>query len=76
MCDNYGLQHDTKYNPQKSMSMCMVIKPKHFKLHVPSIYGRPLACVGTTKYLGVLLSDDLHDGKDMARHLRSMHVLT
>ena len=62
------------YNPKKSM--CMVIKPKHFKLHAPSIYlnGRPLACVGTTKYLGVLLSDDLHDGKDMARHLISIYA--
>ena len=52
VCHNCGAAHDILFNPLKSV--CIVYKPKHYKLFCPSVNigSVPLRFVNETKYLG------------------------
>ena len=49
--------------------MCMVMKPRKYKLSCPSVYidTTEISYVDTAKYLGVIISHDLSDDTDMKR---------
>ena len=70
----FDFLNDIKYNPIKSI--CMVIKPRGFHLKCPDIYmnNNKLVFVENTKYLGVVICNDLKDDEDMLRHLRSFYA--
>ena len=50
VCHNYGAAKDILLNPLKSV--CIVYKPKYYKLFCPSVYigSEPLRFVNETKY--------------------------
>ena len=54
----------------------MVIKPCGFNMKCPDIYlnNSKLVFVENTNYLGLAICNDLKDGEDMLRHLRSFYA--
>ena len=74
ICAKFGLETDVEYNPIKSL--CMVFKPRGFKLKCPDIYMNvnKLAYVKEAKYLGVIICNDLKDDGDILRHLRNCYA--
>jgi len=75
ICETYGLEFDIIFNPLKSWCMC--IKGKKIKINsIPSINlnGNVLEFVDKIKYLGVFISSDFCDDKDMQRQLSMMYV--
>ena len=71
ICAKFGFENGIKYNHIKSI--CMVIKPCGFHLKCSDIYmnDKKLVFVQKTKYLRVVICNDLKDDEDMLRHLRS-----
>ena len=74
ICAKFGFKNDIKYNPIKSIRM--VIKPHGFHLKCPDIYmnNNKLIFFEKTKYLGVVICNDLKDDEDMLRHLRRFYA--
>ena len=74
ICAKFGFENYIKYNPIKSIYM--VIKPRGFHLKCPDIYmnNNKLVFVEKTKYLGVMICNDLKDDEDMFRHLYNFYV--
>ena len=52
VCYDYGSNHDIVFNAKKSL--CVVFKPKRFKLTCPvvSLAGTPIPNITSVKYLG------------------------
>jgi hypothetical protein len=74
-CECYANDHEMSYNVKKSKLMC--IKSRKFKdIHVPNIllYDKPLECVDSLKYLGVMLSNDVNDDLDIKRQIRGLYA--
>ena len=74
ICTSYGIGHNIIYNPKKTMCMCF--KPsRNINLRIPIVYfnGAILKFVEEVKYLGVFISNDLTDGRDMNRHTRFLY---
>ena len=65
VCYEYGITNDLIYNPLKSV--CMVFKPRRFKLYCPTVDIRDecLKYVDTFNYLGFVFSEDKQDDADM-----------
>ena len=63
ICYNYGLNNDVLFNPLKSV--CMLFKPKGYKLYRPNIMigTEVLKYVDNTKYLGITFCETLKDDK-------------
>ena len=74
ICSQFSEDNDLTFNPNKSM--CMVMKPRKYKLSCPSVYidTTEISYVDTAKYLGVIISHDLSDDTDMKRQLRSLYA--
>ena len=74
VCYEYGITNDLIYNPLKSV--CMVFKPRHFKLYCPTVAigDECLKYVDTFKYLGFVFSENKKDDVDMLRQLRSLYA--
>ena len=65
---------DLTYNAIKSV--CMVFKPKHYKLHCPAVYlgTDKLLYNENVKYLGVTLTSDCCDNIDIKQHTRKLYA--
>ena len=74
ICYNYGLDNDVLFNPLKSV--CMLFKPKRYKLYRPNIMigTEVLKYVDNTKYLGITLCETLIDDEDMIRQMRLLYA--
>ena len=74
VCYEYGITDDLIYNPLKSV--CMVFKPRRFKLYCPTVAigDECLKYVDTFKYLGFVFSENKKDDADMLRQLRSLYA--
>ena len=72
VCYEYGITNDLIYNPLKSV--CMVFKPRRFKLYCPTVAigDECLKYVDSFKYLGFVFSENKKDDADMLRQLRSL----
>ena len=69
VCYEYGITNDLLYNPLKSV--CMLFKPRRFKLYSPTIAieDECLKYIDTFKYLGFVFSENKKDDTDMLRQL-------
>ena len=74
VCHNYGAANDILLNPLKSV--CIVYKPKKYKLFCPSVNigSEPLRFVTETKYLGFTFCSLNKDDKDILRQMRSVYA--
>ena len=65
ICYNYGLDNDVLFNPLKSV--CMLFKPKGYKLYSPNIMigTEVLKYIDNIKYLGITLCETFNDDEDM-----------
>ena len=74
LCYNYGLDNDVLFNPLKSV--CMLFKPKGYKLYSPNIMigTEVLKYVDHIKYLGITLCETLKDDEDMIRQMRLLYA--
>jgi len=73
-CEQYATDHAIIYNLTKTV--CMAILPKWLKsisLPVFLLNGKPLKYVSLQKYLGVLITNDLCDNRDMERQRKSIY---
>ena len=70
VCQDYATDNYIKYKTVKTV--CMAILPKDLsKCNLPSVYlmDKPLAWMDVHKYLGVFLSSDRNDQRDITRQL-------
>ena len=74
VCYEYGITNDLIYNPLNSV--CMVFKPRRFKLYCPTVAigDECLKYVDSFKYLGFVFSENKKDDADMLRQLRSLYA--
>ena len=74
-CAEFAQENFVKFNESKTKFMCF--KPKKLSdLSIPELYlnNKPISCVSTCKYLGVVVSDNLDDDDDIFRQVRSMYT--
>ena len=74
ICQSYASQNEITYNVKKTV--CMNVMSENCKnINVPNVFlGEcPLLWVKSQKYLGVFLSCDMNDRKDMRRQLRAIY---
>lgn len=74
ICSKYGIQHDIVYNPLKSV--CMVFKPKGYKLQCPLVCldNDNIEYVTSVKYLGVIISASLNDNDEILKQMRGLYA--
>ena len=75
ICEEYAVEHDILYNPQKTV--CMLVRPKglsDLRSMDLTVNGRNLRYVAQHKYLGVILSHDRSDVFDIKRQMRSLYM--
>ena len=74
ICYNYSVQNSLTFNPTKSV--CVVFKPKKFKLYCPPMIlnAAPLPYVDSVKYLGYMFTSDPKDDVDMQKQLRTFYA--
>ena len=74
ICYNYDLDNDVLLNPLKSV--CMVFKPKGYKLYRPNIMigTEVLKYVDNAKYLGITFCETMKDDKDMIPQMRLLYA--
>ena len=73
-CEIFAKDNDMCYNVKKTV--CMHIVPKSLKnIHAPNMYlnGRVLKWVVEHKYLGIFISNDSSDARDITRQIRSTY---
>ena len=71
----YSLEHDIVFNPLKSWCMCITGKKVKVSIIPPvTLNGNRLEFVNKVKYLGVFITSDFSDDKDMQRQLSLMYV--
>lgn len=73
ICEVCASSLDIIFNVKKCVYMC--IKPKKYKLRIPSIYlcGKSLQLVNSFKYLGHYITEDLCDNNDIKRQLNAIY---
>ena len=69
---NTALADDITFNTKKTKLMCL--KPKCQNLFVLQIYGVAIDLVPSSKYLGIILSDDMKDGCEIKRQRRTLYM--
>ena len=65
---------ELSYNPQKTM--CMFVGPRKWRILntcEPTLYGIELKWVNEYRYLGVLLTSDFKDNRDIERQIRLIY---
>ena len=74
VCYDYGSNHDIVFNAKKSL--CVVFKPKRFKLTCPvvSLAGTPIPNITSVKYLGVILTENLRDDEEILKQTRTLYA--
>ena len=74
ICHSNRVEIDVLCNPKKSV--CMVFKPKRYKLFCPSmkLHGNSLEYVSVFKYLGYHFSEDFKDDNDILRQIRNFYA--
>jgi len=74
ICFTYGQEHDIVFNPMKSQYL--VFKKRTCDINLPDVVlnGTPLPRVNDTKYLGVVLSDDLNDDIEMKKQYCKLYA--
>ena len=73
-CEKFARKNDMLFNITKTV--CMFIRSKKFKhLTMPNMYlnGKTLKVVKSEKYLGVKISDDMHDDDEITSQMRSVY---
>ena len=73
ICYNYSVQNSLTFNTTKSV--CVVFKPKTFKLYCPPMVlnASSLPYVDSVKYLGFMITPNSKDDVDMQRQLRTFY---
>ena len=74
LCEEFAYQNTVIFNESKTK--CMVVKPRNLKkLYIPTIIlnNKPLVFTEEQKYLGVFLSSNLSDDRDIVRHVRGVY---
>ena len=76
ICYNYSVQNSLTFNPTKSV--CVVFKPKNFKLDCPPMVLNavplPYMYVDSVKYLGFMFNPDSKVDVDMQRQMRTFYA--
>ncbi len=75
ICSDFAYDNSVVFNEEKTKLMCC--RPKMFsKLHVPNINlnGKAIPIVAQKKYLGIIVQDNLQDGLDMKRQVKSIYA--
>ena len=74
-CQQYASVSDIIFNAKKTVYMC-VKSPKVFMPEVPRLYldNQLVKLVDSHKYLGVIISDDLCDNKDIYKSTRALYA--
>ena len=75
ICEEFSRDNDIVYNQKKTK--CMFIKPKRFRdLEAPPqyLYGHNLEWVPEYKYLGVFITNDMLDDRDIRRQTSSLYA--
>ena len=74
ICYYFSVQNSLTFNPTKSV--CVVFKPKKFKLYCPPMVlnAAPLPYVDSVKYLRFMFTPDSKDDVDMQRQLRTFYA--
>ena len=74
ICFEYSLHNSLTFNSTKSV--CIVFKPKRFKLHCPTmtLNSVPMEYVTDVKYLGFMFTSDSKDDVDMQKQLRTFYA--
>jgi hypothetical protein len=74
LCYEYSITTDIMFNPQKSV--CLIFKPKLYKLHCPEVFlnGEKLKYASSVKYLGILFNETMCDDDDILRQLRLLYI--
>jgi hypothetical protein len=74
-CQEFALRNDMLFNMKKTK--CLAILPSFLeKLSVPTIYldGKPVSMVTEHKYLGVFITSDFKDDRDIKRQIRAIYA--
>ena len=74
ICESFAQENGILYNIKKTKVMCF--KPKCWKkIYIPSftLCDNILSVVSNEKYLGVILSDEIKDDKNLMRQLRCIY---
>ena len=74
ICFEYSLHNSLTFNSTKSV--CIVFKPKRFKLHCPTmtLNSVPMEYITDVKYLGFMFTSDSKDDVDMQKQLRTFYA--
>ena len=74
VCAVYGVDHNIIFNPLKSV--CLVFKPKSFKLSCPPIClgNIDLTYADRIKYLGFFFNENFSDDNDIAHQMRLLYM--
>ena len=75
ICSKYGVSHDIKYNPKKSV--CMIVRGHNRVSEAKPVFllnEVRLECVDTVKYLGQIITDDWMDDADIQRQKRKIYA--
>ena len=74
VCAKYGCENDIVFNHLKSI--CIVFKPKAYKLHCPhvSLGDINLKYTDSNKYLGFSFNETFSDDIDIARQMRLLYT--
>ena len=76
VCKEYAVNNCIIFNNDKTVGM--IYQNKKFKVNVePNIIldGRCIKFVNLVKYLGILITNDLHNNLDINRHLRYLYCV-
>jgi hypothetical protein len=74
ICHSYSIDTDINFNPVKSM--CMVFKPRNYKLRCPSIrlHEQCLEYTNCIKYLGSTFQNTSSDDDDILNQMRTLYM--
>lgn len=75
ICSDFAQNNGVIFNETKTK--CMIFKPRQLSdLFVPKLClnGKPLKCVHSNKYLGIILSSDYTDNGDILKCVKSIYT--
>ena len=74
VCESFANDNEMTYNDKKTV--CMNIMPHNMKnVFIPNMYlnGKVLKCVTEQKYLGIFITSEFSDNRDITRQIRSTY---